>query len=135
MGLAIEVGMLASRIENDEGADSFRRSLDGVNKVLVKNELPPHVEPEVLTLSKNRARMRAYPYSYLHHLRRFAAHAVAKPSLGIALDGGTLSDEEADRINSVVRATGLFWIELGVWLSLFEAARLSIQHRTAICFV
>ena len=79
MGLAIEVGMLAYRIQHEEGADSFRRSLDKVNKVLVKNKLPRHVEPEVLTLSKNRARLRGYSYSYLHHLRRFAAHAAAKP--------------------------------------------------------
>ena len=45
----------------------------------MKNKLPPHAEPEVLTLSKNRARLRGYSYSYLHHLRRFAAHAAAKP--------------------------------------------------------
>jgi hypothetical protein len=211
MGLAIEVGMLAYRIENDEGVDSFRKSLDRVNKVLAENNLPSHVEPEVLTLSKNRAQLRGYSYSYLHHLRRFAAHAIADPdwkptlcppgenpardpvvidessmlsshllchsdcegfyvpidfddplfadkslipgcmlgssqalmrelievapALGITLDGGQLSDAEADRINSVVEASGPFEIELAVWLSLFEAARLSIQHGTAICFV
>ena len=212
MSLAIEVGMLAYLIQNDEeGAEFFRESLDGVNVVLAENNLPPHVEPEVLELSRNRAWLLSYSYSYLHHLRRFAAHAVAKPNwkprpcppgenpakdpvvddessmfrshllchsdcegfyvpidfndplfadegqipggmlgssqalmrelvavapvLGIELDGEQLSDTEADRINNVVGKEGPFGIELAVWISLFEAARLSIQHRTAICFV
>jgi hypothetical protein len=30
---------------------------------------------------------------------------------------------------------GPFWTELAVWISLFEAARLSIKHKTAICFM
>ena len=63
MSLAIEVGMLAYLVQNDEdGAESFRELLDGVNVVLAENNLPPHVEPEVLELSRNRAwLLRAYP--------------------------------------------------------------------------
>jgi hypothetical protein len=62
------------------------------------------------------------------------------PKLGIQLDNGHLSDAEAIRIGIAIQEeeedesqTGL-WIEKIVWLSLFEAARLSIQYKTAICF-
>jgi hypothetical protein len=50
------------------------------------------------------------------------------------LDGAELRDPQADEINRLLHAgTGLF-IEKIVWLSLYEAARLSIEHRTAIFF-
>jgi len=58
----------------------------------------------------------------------------AAPALDIRLVNGQLSDEEAQKINSAVEAESPLWIEKAVWLSLFEAARLSIQHRTAVCF-
>jgi hypothetical protein len=209
MGLAVEVGMLADLLENDaEGADWLRESLDCVNAVLAEHKLPPHDEPERLPPLDNRAALGSYPYSFLHHLRRVAAHAaeypgrVAKPfpessdpaadplvdkhsgfmenhllchsdcegfyvpiefhevivddkdripggmlgssfvllkelqavapALDIRLVNGRLSDEEAQKINSAVESP--LWIEKAVWLSLFEAARLSIQHRKAVCF-
>ncbi len=57
------------------------------------------------------------------------------PFLGITLTDGVLNDSEAARINGIITAEkNNFWIELGVWFSLFEAARLSIEHKTAICF-
>ncbi|MBS0262614.1 MAG: hypothetical protein JSS02_11735 [Planctomycetes bacterium] len=56
------------------------------------------------------------------------------PILGIKLDRGALSDAEADRINRDADSETDWWIELIVWISLFEAARLSIEHQTAICF-
>ncbi|SFH69959.1 hypothetical protein SAMN05421753_102129 [Planctomicrobium piriforme] len=56
------------------------------------------------------------------------------PQLGIQLNGNTLSDEEAEKINSDTEAELEFWIEKIVWISLYEAARLSIEHRTAIVF-
>lgn len=57
------------------------------------------------------------------------------PALGIRLDAQSLSDAEADRINAATEeATDDLWIERTVWLALFEAARLSIEHRAAICF-
>jgi hypothetical protein len=56
------------------------------------------------------------------------------PSLGIKLRGGQLSDDEATRINGLVAKETGFWVELMVWMALFEAARLSIEHGTAIAF-
>lgn len=56
------------------------------------------------------------------------------PMLNITLDGFHLSDAEADRINKVSESETGMWIENTVWLSFFEAARLSIEHKTAICF-
>jgi hypothetical protein len=56
------------------------------------------------------------------------------PYLKIKLQNGELSDSEATRINEELEAEGTFWIEKCVWLSLFEAARLSLKHKSAICF-
>jgi hypothetical protein len=56
------------------------------------------------------------------------------PLLGIKLRGGSLTDEEATRINSLAETEAGFWIELLVWISLFEAARLSLEYGTAIVF-
>jgi len=211
MGLAVEVGMLAYLLENDpEGADWLRESFESVNELMADNKLPPHHEPERLSPLKNRASILSYPYSFLHYLRRVAAHVAEKPgwaakpfpessdpaadplvdkhsayleshlmchsdcegyylpiqfkkvlfddedripggmlgssfelqreliavapALGIRLENGQLSDEVADRLNVEIEAESPLWIEKAVWLSLFEAARLSIEHKTAICF-
>ncbi|EMJ95796.1 hypothetical protein [Leptospira alstonii] len=56
------------------------------------------------------------------------------PALGIQLKDGELSQSEVDAINSGLGTEEGVWIERTVWLSLFEAARLSIKHGTAICF-
>lgn len=56
------------------------------------------------------------------------------PALGIRLENGQLRDHEADRLNREIEAESALWIEKAVWLSLFEAARLSIDHKTAVCF-
>jgi hypothetical protein len=56
------------------------------------------------------------------------------PALGIRLDGQTLADSEAEAINASLEAQEGLFIERIVWLSLYEAARLSIEHGTAICF-
>jgi hypothetical protein len=211
MGLAVEVGVLADLLENDpEGADWLRESFESVNAVLVDKGLPQHREPESLPPLDNRAALLSYPYSFLHHLRRVAAHVAEKPgwvakpfpdsadaaadplvdkhtarmeshllchsdcegfylpipfkeiisddqdripggmlgssialqrelsavaaALGIRLENGELSDEEADRINRDVESESPLWIEKAVWLSFFEAARLSVQHKAAVCF-
>lgn len=211
MGLAVEVGALAVLNQDDaEGAGWLREALAKVNAVLAEHGLPAHEEPERLPFLRSRASNDGYPYSFLHHLRRFAAHASANPRwtptpfrmsedpaadpvvdrettmfsshllchsacegfyvpidfdepifadenrlpggmlgssyglmreliavapyLGIKLLGDELLDAEADRINDIVGAEGRFWIELAVWISLFEAARLSIAHHAAICF-
>jgi len=203
--------MLADlKVNDEEGCEWFRESLRNVNGVLRENGLPDHAEPEALPSLQSRDSVGSYPYSFLHHLRRFAAHASAKPgwkptpfpesddpsqdslvdrestmfashllchsdcegfyvpidfaepifadedripggmlgssyglmrelravapALGITLTGNALSDHEVSRINTIVESQGAFWIENLVWLSLFEAARLSIEHKTAICF-
>ena len=56
------------------------------------------------------------------------------PCLGINLRDGALDDSEAERVNEQTEAEGPFWIEKIVWLSLFEAARLSLKYKSAICF-
>lgn len=56
------------------------------------------------------------------------------PALGIALDAGHLSDEEANRIAGQCDDDTGIYRELIVWLALFESARLSIEHKTAIVF-
>jgi hypothetical protein len=56
------------------------------------------------------------------------------PALGIVLENGELSDAEAKRINEVGASDIGLWIEYIVWIALFEAARLSIEHNTLIVF-
>jgi hypothetical protein len=56
------------------------------------------------------------------------------PALGISLASGELSDTEAERINEVTADDGPWYRELTVWITLFEACRLSMQHNTAISF-
>ncbi len=56
------------------------------------------------------------------------------PALGIVLENGELSDAEAERINEVGASDKGLWIEYIVWIALFEAARLSIEHNTLIVF-
>jgi hypothetical protein len=56
------------------------------------------------------------------------------PYLGIKLQNGELSDSAAARLNEGSEAAGPLWIEKCVWLSIFEAARLSLKHKAAIWF-
>ena len=55
-------------------------------------------------------------------------------ALGIRLENGVLSDAEVDKILHDVEVEAPLSVEKGVWLTLFEAARLSIEYKTAICF-
>lgn len=59
---------------------------------------------------------------------------VAAPALGIQLNAGQLSDEEAERIDELACADEGLSREYCSWLSLYEAARLSIAYKTAIVF-
>jgi hypothetical protein len=56
------------------------------------------------------------------------------PALGITLADGELSDAEARRINALGEADRGLYREMIVWIALYEAARLSVRHRTAIVF-
>ncbi|MFM9921807.1 hypothetical protein VLK31_02345 [Variovorax sp. H27-G14] len=56
------------------------------------------------------------------------------PALGIALTDGVLSDEEAARIGALAEEDEGLYREYAAWLLLFEMARLSIAHKTAIVF-
>lgn len=56
------------------------------------------------------------------------------PALGIELGNGLLSDAEAQRIDALAQECGDLHRELSAWLLLFECARLSIAHKTAVVF-
>jgi hypothetical protein len=56
------------------------------------------------------------------------------PALGIELHAGVLSDDEAARVDGLACGDSGLHREYASWLSLHEAARLSIQYRTAIVF-
>jgi hypothetical protein len=56
------------------------------------------------------------------------------PLLGIDMTAGNLSDAEAARIDQLSNTDHPYSTELMVWLSLYEAARLSVEHGTAVHF-
>jgi len=56
------------------------------------------------------------------------------PALGIRLTDGKLSDEEAERIDALIEDDDGLYREYMSWLLLYESARLSIAHKTAIVF-
>src|SRR5580765_7780332 len=95
MGLAVEVGMLADLIKNDEeGAEWLRESFAGINEVLAAKWLPAHHEPETLLERENRAALDSFPYSFLHNLRR--AYARMKQAPGSPLDPCADGEDPAD---------------------------------------
>jgi hypothetical protein len=56
------------------------------------------------------------------------------PLLGIALKDGELTDEAAAIIAKVPDESHPYWIERKVWLSMFEAFRLSVAHGCAVVY-
>jgi hypothetical protein len=57
------------------------------------------------------------------------------PALGISLTfSGDLADAEAERINALGESDEGLYRELTSWIALYEASRISIEHRTAIVF-
>ena len=58
------------------------------------------------------------------------------PKLGISINQTSVSDSEVARLNQIAVGEDevLFFRECCVWLALFEACRVSIECRTAICF-
>ncbi|MEM8532619.1 MAG: hypothetical protein AAGF95_17375 [Chloroflexota bacterium] len=59
---------------------------------------------------------------------------VAARPLKITLVDGTLGDAEIRRIEAIIARKELFYREHLAWLALFEATRLSIQHKSMIAF-
>ena len=59
---------------------------------------------------------------------------VVAPALGIRLNDGRLPHDEAERIDELACSGEGIYRELCSWLALYEAARLSIELKTAIVF-
>lgn len=81
MGLSVTVGLLA-QLKNfdEEGADYLRGTLAVLNKLLVKEKLEPHTEPEMFgTPPRSRNRLIGNSYSWVHYLRRAFAYARQEP--------------------------------------------------------
>ncbi len=213
MGLAIGVGMRAEfECGDGEKAGRMRADMASINTILKERGLPVHDEPESLDESLDiRASVMSFPYSWLHYLRRFAAHIMRDPKwvpypiepgedpaedavlvqmyqrlsshllchsdsegyyvpvdfeelildpeheisggvvgssqqlqrellslcdpLEIEVDDeGQLSDDVADELSKQRPTAAPFAIERLVWLALYEAARVSIEKKTAIVF-
>lgn len=213
MGIAVGVGMLAEyQGSQPEQARQMRHDLHDINAELRQRDLPEHQEPEQFDEPlRMRASVTSFPYSWLHYLRRFAAHVMRDPKwvpypvepgedpandpvlrqmyrqmsshllchsdregyylpvdfqelildpdhqirgavvgssyrlreelaqitdqLEIELtDNLRLSDDVADAISRQRPAEVPFAAERLVWLALWEAARLSIDHNSAVVF-
>jgi hypothetical protein len=78
VGLSIDYGYLASRCEDPDGVDRFRRDLGEVNAVLRANGLPEHVEPAWLPPHEYRCALGSIAWSWLHCLRRLHALVLQK---------------------------------------------------------
>ncbi|NHZ82768.1 hypothetical protein F2P44_26325 [Massilia sp. CCM 8695] len=59
---------------------------------------------------------------------------VVAPAIGVELVNRALTDGEAARISQLASSEHGLYRELCAWLALYEAARLSIEHKTAIVF-
>ena len=61
---------------------------------------------------------------------------VVAPVIGITLEDGVLSDSAAARLAKEAESEGShpYWKERQVWLTMFEAFRLSVQHRCAVVY-
>ncbi len=58
----------------------------------------------------------------------------AAPLLGIRLVKGNLSDAAARKIAEEEDGAHPYWIERKVWLTMFEAFRLSVEYKSAVVF-
>jgi hypothetical protein len=141
MGLAVNVGALAYAIKHDpEGGAHLRDCFATINSLLAVFHISRHQEPEQLPPLQSRAKVTGYPCSYLHHLRRIYARTIKTPGWQPipVPPGQDAAKDPVFRSSSLkIRAAGQtdpFWIEKLVWLSLFEAARLSVEYKTAIWF-
>ncbi len=206
MGLAVGIGLFG----DEDKDDARQRDLAAINEALQARDLPTHEGGSIIDTEESRATVNSFPYSWLHYLRRFAAHVLRDPkwvpfpiqpgedpaedpvvrqiyaemeshllchsdsngyyvpidfqeliidrerlpgkvlgssyqlrrelieisaTLEIKLDDHhRLSDEEARRVGEQRPANYPFAIERLVWLSLFEAARMSVEYDRVIVF-
>ncbi|WP_179352068.1 hypothetical protein [Winogradskyella vidalii] len=73
MGLTILTGVLADFKANEpEGYQAYKVIFENINTILAKNGVDAHKEPD--EMEKEPLQFGGFPYSFLHHLRRFAAH-------------------------------------------------------------
>jgi hypothetical protein len=80
MGLAVEVGFLATLLDDDpEGGEWLREGLAVANRILALEGLPTHSEPETLPPLQSRACVTSFPYSFLHYLRYAYACRIVAP--------------------------------------------------------
>jgi hypothetical protein len=56
------------------------------------------------------------------------------PALGIELQNGQLSDDEARKLSMEDDESAPFWHERLVWLALYENARVSVANKTLLVF-
>jgi len=214
MGLTISSGILVDFKENEpEGYEAYKVIFDNINTILIKNGVETYQEPNEMEIEP--LQFGGFPYSFLHHLRRFAAHVwehkdnenwdwtptpfspeeepegdailedhysymsshllthsdaegfyipVALPEvlfdtdkapvpgamigssydllkelksltkhLGIGLDENN-DVTNIDELNKIVADEGDFWIEILVCVTLLDAAKFSINNKTAIAF-
>ena len=100
MGLAVSVGDLAAAIADRDAhrEKSLRHDFAQINRLLKKNNLPEHHEPETLAETPDFSPLIGFPYNYLHRLRRVLAYQRA----GIPLSA---VDPQADlRKDKILRA-------------------------------
>jgi hypothetical protein len=106
MGLSISVGQLAWSLAEgyEEETEYARRDVQEINRVLVANGLPAHVEPETLPPFRNRCKGVGLPYSMIHYLRRACAFARQAPDEFTPAPAGSnpARDPRVDRELSVM---------------------------------
>ncbi|MFN2565440.1 MAG: hypothetical protein ABR499_10575 [Gemmatimonadaceae bacterium] len=112
MGLTLEVGALASLLDEDAASAAAARleaQFEAVNRALSAAGLPPHHEPRDLAPDK-RWSGDMYGYSGVHYLRRIAAYVAAGRSLPRPGDDGASDDPVLGAYFAVVegRAPSLF---------------------------
>jgi len=214
MGLTISSGILADYKENEpEGYEAYKVIFENINTILIKNGVETYQEPDEMEIEP--LQFGGFSYSFLHHLRRFAAHVWEhkdnencdwKPTpfsiddepeadsiledhysymsshllthsdnegfyipvelpevlfdtdeapvpgamigssydllkelksltthLGIGLDENN-NLTNIDELNKIVADEGDFWIEIIVCVTLLDAAKFSLNNKTAIVF-
>ncbi|WP_299779016.1 hypothetical protein [uncultured Formosa sp.] len=74
MGLTISSGILVDLKENEpDSYEGYKVIFENINTILIKNGVEPYQEPVVM--ERTPLQFGGFPYSFLHHLRRFLAHA------------------------------------------------------------